>query len=234
MHSKKQQKSLKQKEEKFKEKFGSRRAAPIYSPLPGFPTEYDTTVKWSGYMSSSGATNTISFVVATNSLLQGGSGVTLGLTTYVDQLAKAYASYRVTAYKIWLKAMPRSTSITQCSVVHLANDPAYSTGVTFDQSTGSLARSQFAIIPATTMTPNVLTLMPSGYSICTVVGSKMPETDINYAGTINSSGVFTAPNVSTVCVVYVGPTSGTFTASQAPQFEVRVKQYVRFFDKRDA
>jgi len=65
-----------------------------------------------------------------------------------------------------------------------------------------------------------------------IVGQKEYEQELNYAGTIDSAGAFTAPSELTYLTFYQGLVSGTFTASTAVQISLMLQQYVKFYDKR--
>ncbi len=204
----------------------------LYNRLPTVPDELDWKVETFGVISPAGATSSISSTVYTNSLLHSADSFsTSGQNSALADVASTYTKYRVVGYKISYTLSPRTTTDVNMTVLHSPSDPAFSTAVSWLPSSVTRDKAIYHLVPGSGKSPCIIHA-GSYYSMSRIVGQKEYEQEINYAGTIDSAGVFTAPSELTFLTFYQGLVSGAFTAGTAVQISLMLQQYVRFYDKR--
>lgn len=198
-----------------------------------YPPEFEGVVDSWGAVKSVGATASISTTFLSNSLLVSNG---LAQSASVAKFASAYSTYRVMKYSFSVRAISNTTTATKpvwIAYINLASDPALSTAVSFATNVGGYPKTELQLLPCTLNTPNIMH-HKCGYYIRDVVGSDDVLTDDTYTGAISSAGVFSDPSNATYFVLYYGLQSGSaFTAGEAPTFEIRLRQWVRFYDRRN-
>ncbi len=217
----------------FKSKFkDTPKRVVMYNRLPTVPDELDWKVTTFGQIRPAGATASISSVIFTNSLLHTADSFNnSGQSATLADVASAYTKYRVVQYKISYVMSPRSTSDVNMTVLHSPTDPAFSAAVSWSPASVTRDKSYYHLVPSETKSPCIVRGR-NAFSLSRVVGQKEYEQDVNYAGTVDSVGVFTSPADLTYLTFYQGLVSGSFTANTAVSISVMLEQYVRFYDKR--
>ncbi len=204
----------------------------MYNRLPTVPDELDWKVDTFGVISPAGATSSVISTIYSNSLLHSADSFTgSGQSSVLADVAAQYTKYRVVAYKISYTLSPRTTTDVNMTVVHSASDPGFSSAVSWLPSSVTRDKSVYHLVPSSSKSPCILHA-GSFYNMSRIVGQKEYEQEANYAGTIDSAGVFTAPSDLTYITFYQGLVTGTFTAGTAAQISLMLQQYVRFYDKR--
>jgi len=156
----------------------------------------------------------------------------VGQATSVANIAKNYSFYRVMKYALRVRAIPNTTAAAWTTILHVPEDPAFSSAVSFSATSGSYPNSQMKMIPSTANTPNIVSFNKI-ITITDVVGSDSAQTDEDFAGTVSTAGVFADPARLTYAILYQGLISGSaFTANTSPTFEVELLQWVKFYERR--
>lgn len=204
----------------------------LYNRLPTVPDELDWKVETFGVILPVGATASISSAVFTNSLLHSADAfLGSGQNASLADVASTYTRYRVVGYKVSYTLSPRTTVDTNMTVVHSPSDPSFSSAVSWLPSSVTRDKAIYHLVPGSSKSPCILH-GGSYFSMSRIVGQKEYEQELNYAGTIDSAGVFTAPSELTYLTFYQGLVTGTFTANTAVQISLMLQQYVKFYDKR--
>lgn len=206
-----------------------------YNVGPTFPQEYGTRIVSAAYSASAGATSSTYEYIQTNSLSNSSTFTTQPqYNANLTNLGKTYAAYRVTKYKITFEIFPRAAKNVWLITGNLSEDPNPGTGSTIDFKLASYPFSRFLLVPSTTtVTPNKVGPIIDSHTIMSVVGREEVLTDDNFSGTINSSGVFSAPAKPTLFYYSSSPFSGAYTAGESPIVKVVMEQWVQFFDRRN-
>lgn len=206
----------------------------VYSNMPTLPMEFDTVVVTSGVIRSAAATASIVQTVVLNSLLQaaGAVWVAVGQSQSLPNMAKAYAQYRVTAIHAEVTAVSRSTQTIYTSILVTSEDNGYTSASSFAFGSSANPNTKFFALPGTNNTPNVKEVKMS-HKLDLIAGTPNLFTDADYAGPISTAGAFTDPAKVVNMTFYCGPATGSFTASTSPEYNVKLVQYVQFFDRRN-
>lgn len=215
----------------FKQKRGPNTI--LYNTIPSMPPEFDTVIKTFGTILSSAATASVFSEVATNSLLHTADALSGSGSSPLANIARNYSKYRVVGYSIKYNLLSRSTVDVNVAVLHTPNSVSanYPAGSSWNAAAPTSDKSFYYLVPASTKAP-CLTGGSQKYQILSVLGQEEFEEDNTYYGTINTSGVPTAPTDQTFVAFYSGQASGgTFTANTTPHISVTLKQYVRFYDR---
>ncbi len=206
----------------------------LYNTLPVMPDEFDTIVP-SGFIMDSATVNvSATLLLNTNSLLatSHSTGITVSQSLFLDELIRTYESYRVVAYDLKYHWVSRSTLDSNLVILHTNEDPAFSTGV-FGLQGLTYPNPFHLLVPATSKSPCAGTVVCPRHSLADVVGSPTFATDDSYAGSINSTGVFTSPATLTYMVFYFGTITGAiWVANTAPYLSGTFHQYVKFYGRR--
>lgn len=215
-------------------KLEERLSFPRYNPGPQFPDRYGARIVSSGQYSDAGATaSTYGYVVLNSLLTTDHSGPSIVQSASLVNLGKTYASYRVTRYKMVVDILPRLTSSCVSALGPLPENPSPSTAGTFSYALTTSGHVQLMTIPSlTSMSPNYFKFGKAG-PMTAIVGSTDPLTDIDYAGSASSSGIFTGPTKQVYFVMHQAPISGSFTANTSPTYVVHLEQWVEFYDRRN-
>ncbi len=234
MSAKQRRAAVKKHEDKVKA-FNPKIPRAIGSSLKDYlPMELPAKIWTNGFYNSSATTNSIQSTVVTNSLLLSAHSFTSGgQSSFLDELALEYQKYRVMAYSLEVELIGRDDQRVSVSLAHQTNLPSYATGSAFDFSSAAVPRSQYLIVGTNTDSPNVVNFKKVMYRIEDMVGTTAFLAEENYAGTINSSGVFTSPSSPTYSVLHYGQIDGTaFGANSCPLIRVRMCQWVNFYSRR--
>jgi len=185
------------------------------------------------YYANAGATASISTAIPINSLLTSGYYSLVGQPTMLANVAKNYAAYRVERFTLEYDVFSRHTANVLLIVFPLSEDPGYASGSSVQTLAGAFPGAQSHLVPANTTSPCNLYGHKMGHTIQSIVGSPEIHVDDGYAGTTNTSGVFTDPSKPVYLVFHQGlAAGGTFTAGQSAAIKGVITQWVRFYDKR--
>jgi len=194
--------------------------------------EYEAILSWDLY-SDAGATSTTFQTVSTNSLVPFTTGATYN--TRLATLGRAYTKYRVVAYRYTIEILSRAATADGYAMIAntASTDNAPATGSSLSSSVLIADRlTQTTMVPAINKT-NSKTTVSGRYFLETIIGSPDFKIDESYAGTFNTSGVASPPSTLTYMYIASGPTTGAWTASEAPRFMTRFVQDTIFFAPRN-
>ncbi len=206
----------------------------LYNNVPQLPDEYDTVITSGFNFDNAGATAAVTGFLATNSLLNTShSGATVNYSAYLDELVRLYESYRVVAYALDYHWVSRSATASNWLMVHTNEDPAFATGSSFALSALSYPNMFHLIVPGTGLAPSAGKVKCNKQWLADVVGTDTFASDDSYAGTVSTSGVFTAPSALTYTAYYAGLITGAaYGASNSPYVSGRLFQFVKFYGRR--
>ncbi len=202
----------------------------LYNSIPSMPAEFDTVIKTFGTIRNASATISASSFIHTNSLLHDTDDFSSSASNPLANIARNYSKYRVVGYSAKFTFSPRATQDVNMAVIHTANNPSYSTAISWSPGACTIEKSNYFLVPASTKSPCIVH-GKRGFGILAVLGQEEFEQDDKYQGTISTSGVPTSPTDRTFLVFYSGLVTGTFAAGEVPHISVMLTQYVRFYDR---
>ncbi len=218
--------------EKKREKLHQKRKAMTLRPPLGPPDEL-FKVNSTFSVAQTATTASVELPITINGLLLSGTSLTIGQPTMLANVAKNYSAYRVEKFSVRYNLYSRSSSFYTVIVFPLSEDPAYSSGSSLSIAAGAYPNAHYNIVPANTTSPCHVLNRSMSHSIRSIVGSNEVATDDNYAGTVNTSGVFSDPAKPVYLIFYTGPTAGgSMVAGEAPRITGTITSWVRFYDKR--